>query len=59
MLLEPATDTAVDGVWEEERDKCCVNLKLLHFLYAFESGQSFAICFIAFSLSSLVISPYC
>ena len=25
MLLEPATDTTVDGVWEEERDKCCVN----------------------------------
>lgn len=32
MLLELATGTTVDGVWEEELDECCVNLKVLHFL---------------------------
>ena len=51
MLLGLASGTTVDGVWEEELDECCVNLKRLHFLQAFGSGQSLAICFIAFSFS--------
>ena len=32
MLLELGTGTTVDGVWVEELDKGCVNLKLQLFL---------------------------